>query len=713
MDYDDSKYYLSKQLSWVEFNNRVLEEAQSTSTPLLERLKFLSITASNLDEFFMVRVARLKDQIESGYNKMDKAGFRPKQLFRELSRKIHKLVAGQYQCLNNILSSLEEEGIYFVEYEDLTYRQKKFLDSYFESTIYPVVTPMAIDQSRPFPLILNKSLNLGVRLRSNDDEKLFPNKEGEELFSVVRVPSILPRIMKLPTDSDCDVFIFMEEIIKNYLDQLFPGYQIDSVDVFRITRNADVDLDEEAQDLLIEMEEYVKRRKRGFPVRLEIKKDMDKRFKDLLSQVLGVSIEDIYEVSGPIDLTPLMELVGREDCDHLKYEPLLPQPAVDFYDEDNIFTAIRTNDRLLHLPYESFDPVVKLVQEAAEDPNVLAIKQTLYRVSGDSPIVAALAKAAENDKQVTVLVELKARFDEENNIEWAKKLEESGCHVVYGLVGFKVHSKLLLIVREEEDGIRRYVHLSTGNYNDKTAKLYTDIGIFTCRETFGADVSGMFNLLTGYSDPPQWKKLSVAPLNLRKTFISLIQSEIEQVKTGKEGHIIAKMNALVDKEIIKELYKASVAGVKIDLIVRGMSCLRSGIPGVSDNIRVVSIVGRLLEHSRVFYFANGGLPKVFLSSADWRPRNLDRRVEALFPVDQRDLRERIIKILHITLQDTKKIRIQQSDGSYKRINEEDGLESQIEFHKRIINELKRLNNKELLKSFQSKAAQSNSGIIRH
>jgi polyphosphate kinase len=706
MDYSDSKYYLNKQFGWLEFNNRVLEEAQDERTPLLERLKFLAITASNLDEFVMVTVARLKDQIESGYNKQDKVGLRPKELFKELSNRMHQMVKEQYGCLNYVLDTLEEEDINFVEYKDLTEDQKEFLDNYFHDNIHPVLTPMAIDQSRPFPLILNKSLNLAVRLTSSPESNtLSPNKDGKGLFSMVRVPSILPRIVEIPSD-DKRNFIFMEKVIKEYLDKLFFGYTIEAVGAFRITRNAEVSLDEEAQNLLVEMERYVKRRKWGFPVRLEIEQGIDCQLKDFLVQSLDLNRKDIYEVAGPIDLTTFMGFSGLDGFDHLRYEPLLPQPAQDFYNkEESIFDLIKEKDLLVHHPYESFDPVIKLVQEASEDSQVLAIKQTLYRVSGDSPIIEALAQAAENGKQVTVLVELKARFDEENNIEWAKKLEKSGCHVVYGLVGLKVHSKLLLIVRDEEEGIRRYVHMSTGNYNDKTAKLYTDTGMFTAKETFGSDVSAMFNLLTGYSSAPQWKKLAVAPLNLRDTFVKLIRNEVEQVKSGKEGHIIAKMNSLVDSGIIKELYKASSAGVKIDLIVRGMCCLKPGIEGVSDNIRVISIVGRLLEHSRIFYFSNGANPKIFMSSADWRPRNLDRRVEALFPVEDEDLKARIIKLLDITLRDNVKAREQQPDGSYKRV-ERDGveLESQLEFHRLAKKAVKKLDSTNIIALFKQTSA---------
>lgn len=706
-DFDNPKYYISKQFGWVEFNKRVLEEAQDSTTPLLERFKYLAIVASNLDEFVMVRVARLKEQIKSGYTKTDKAGLTPQEIFDQLADKIHQMVKEQYQCFNNLLLQLREEGIKFVSYGDLDGGQQRYLDNYFQDTIHPVLTPLAIDQSRPFPRLPNKSLNLGVRLKSNEQEKdLFPNKGGQDLFAVVRIPSVLPRLVEVPADRNQKVFIFLEEIIEEYLDQVFVGYEIESVTNFRITRNADVDLDEDARNLLTEMEEYIKRREKGFPVRLEIEVQRDEKTKEFLVEALNLAPEDVYEIPGPIDLTPFFGFTELDGYQNLTFPPLPPQPAAEFYNQDDIFAAIREKDRLVHHPYESFDPVVEIVEQAANDPQVLAIKQTLYRVSEASPIIDALAEAADNGKQVTTLVELKARFDEENNIEWARKLEEAGCHVIYGLVGLKVHAKLLLIIRQEEDGIKRYVHMSTGNYNEKTAQLYTDIGMFTCKETFGADVSSLFNLLTGYSVPPQWKKLAVAPLNLRETFIDWIENEIKRVKEGKKGHIIAKMNALVDKKIIKALYKASAEGVKIDLIVRGMCCLRPGLEGVSENIQVISIVGRFLEHSRVYYFRNGGEPKVFLTSADWRPRNLDRRVEALFPVEDDELRDRLIRILEINLNDRVKARSQQQDGSYRRLTAEEGENSQLVFYNLAKERIKKLSAQETIEKFKPKSKES-------
>jgi len=696
---DNHKYYISKQFGWVEFNKRVLAEAQDSTTPLLERFKYLAIVASNLDEFVMVRVARLKDQIQSKYTGTDKAGLTPQEIFGKLEVKIHKLVEDQYQCFKNLLPELKKAGINFVNYNELTLEQKEYLTAYFKDTIYPVLTPRAIDESRPFPRLLNKSLNLGVRLKSSQQEELLPHKSGQDLFSVVRIPAVLPRLIELPNKNNNKFFIFLEEIIEEHLDYLFPSYQIQSVINFRITRNADVNLDEKAQNLLMEMEEYIKRREKGFPVRLEIEARSDKKTKQFLMRSLNLSAKDVYEIWGPIDLTPFFDLPELEEYQDLTFSPLPPQPPVDFYEQEDIFAAIREKDRLVHHPYESFETIVKMIQKAATDPKVLAIKQTLYRVSENSPIVAALAKAADNGKQVTALVELKARFDEANNIEWARELEEAGCHVIYGLAGLKVHTKLLLIIRQEEDGIKRYVHTSSGNYNEKTAKLYNDIGFFTCKETFGADVSALFNLLTGYAAPPKWKKISVAPLDLRDTFIDWIKNEIDRVKAGSEGRIIAKMNALVDKEIIKALYRASRAGVEIDLIVRGMCCLKPGIEEVSENIRVISIVGRFLEHSRVYYFKNGGNQKLFLTSADWRPRNLDRRVEALFPIEDKEIKERLIKILKICLNDQVKASKQLPDGSYERITGEEN-NSQLIFYRWAKQRIEKLKSQKTIKKFE-------------
>ncbi|MCK8826516.1 polyphosphate kinase 1 [Natroniella acetigena] len=665
MDYKESKYYNSKQLSWLKFNNRVLEEAQDESNPLLERAKFLSITASNLDEFVMVRVARLKKRVDSGVDKQDKAGYKPQQLLLELLNGIHSLVAKQYSCFAELLNNLEQEDILFTKIEDLTMKQKLFLDDYFAETISPILNPLIIEQGSSLSFLSNKTLYLSVRLKSKNSKE--SSSKQKENFSIVKLPTTLSRVIELPTaQEDKRVFLLLERVIEEYIDLLYSDYQVEAVNAFRITRNADIDIDQEAQDLLLEMKDYLRRRERGFPVRLEVEEEMDGQLKEFLLGSLKLSESDTYEVAGPIDLTFLLEFSQLEGYDHLRFEPLVPQSAQDFDGYDDIFTQINERDRLVHHPYESFEPVIELVRQAAVDPKVIAIKQTIYRVSEDSPIIDALLKAVENGKQVTVFVELKARFDEENNISLVKKLENAGCHVLYGLAGLKVHAKALLVVREEDERIKRYVHLGTGNYNDQTAKVYTDFSMFTAKDDFGRDVAKLFNFLNGSLESPDWRKITVAPFNLRYNFTKLIRNEIEQVKLGKEGRIIAKMNALVDQKIITELYSASTAGVKVDLIIRGICCLSPGLKGLSENIRVISIVGRFLEHSRVFYFENGGEAKLFLASADWRPRNLNRRIEVLFPVEEEKLKKRIINILEILLSDTVKARKQQPDGSYQR-----------------------------------------------
>lgn len=659
MKYDNPELYINRELSWLDFNFRVLEEAQDKTNPLLERLKFLSITASNLDEFFMIRVAGLKEQVVAGYTGMDTSGLQPETQLKEISQKVHTMVLKQYSCLNrSIIPELKRAGIEFLHYGELDHEQKKYIDHYFENTVFPVLTPMAIDQSRPFPVLPNKSLNLALVFKKGKDK----------FFAIAQVPSVLPRIVKLPSGEGMN-FMFLEELIENYIEDLFTGYKLVSSCPFKITRNADLSIDEDdAKDLLVEIERSLKERIRGFPVRLEIEKGMNLSMKDFLCTTLDLSTEDIYEIKGPIDLSVWMELFDFDGLDHLKFKSYSPEYSRAFFEKDDIFEAIREGDILLHHPYESFDHVEHFLNQAANDPSVLAIKQTLYRVSGDSPVVSSLIQAAENGKQVTVLVELKARFDEESNIQWAKKLEDAGCYVIYGLVGLKTHCKILLVVRDESDGIRRYIHMSTGNYNDKTARLYTDIGFFTCKELFGVDASALFNSLTGFSQPPQWNKLSIAPTNLRHSFLQFINKEVENVKNKTGGRIIAKINSLVDKEIIQNLYMASKAGVKIDLIVRGICCLRAGLKGISENITVRSIVGKYLEHSRIFYFLNGGKPKIFLSSADWMPRNLDGRIETLFPIEDENLKNRVIEILEILMKDTVKARIQKSDGKYVLID---------------------------------------------
>lgn len=683
----EPKYYINRELSWLEFNERVLEEAYDKTNPLLERLKFLAITASNMDEFFMVRVSGILDQVEAEYTKRDPSGRLPKEQLTDISKRVHQMVNKQYNCLQrSILPQLEKEKLKFVNFDDLNDEQKRYTEDYFNDTLYPILTPMAIDQSRPFPLLANKSLNIILQLDNQTDFE-------DELYAVIQVPVVVPRIFEVkPSEDGKRQFIFTEEIIKQYADKLFEGHTIKSAYMFRITRNSDLSIDEEeAEDLLIEIEKSIKRRKWGTPVRLEIDKDIDEDLEKVLINFLKLDEEDIYRINGPIDLTVWFSFSSIDGYENLKDIPMPPQKVVEFEQSEDYFEIIREKDILVHHPYQSFEYVVNFIKKASVDPKVLAIKQTLYRVSGNSPIVAALIQAAENGKQVTVLVELKARFDEENNILWAKKLEKAGCHVVYGLVGLKTHCKAVLVVRKEDDGIRRYVHLATGNYNDKTAKIYTDLGMFTCKESFGSDISALFNVLTGYSEPPEWKEIAVAPVSLRNTFLKLLHNETEIAKNGGEGRIVAKMNSLVDVELIKALYEASQAGVKIDLVVRGICCLRSGIKGISDNINVCSIVGRFLEHSRIYYFGNDGNPKIYLSSADWMNRNLDRRIEVLFPIHQEDLKKRIINILNLTLDDTVKARIQKSDGTYEKVDRrgKENIHSQNIFYEQAIEIVKK------------------------
>ena len=667
--FNDPKNYVNRELSWLEFDCRVLEEARDKTTPLFDRLKFLSITASNLDEFFMVRVASLKDMVHAGYKKPDIAGMTASEQLEKISVRTHELVTQQYNTYNrSLLPALRSIGLNLIEnHEDLTPEQGEFVDRYFREEVYPVLTPMAVDSSRPFPLVRNKSLNIAALLKKKEG--------GKELeFAMVQVPAVLPRIISLPVTTDENNremrnVIFLEEIIERNMQQLFLNYDIVTSHPFRIMRNADFSLDEEeAVDLLEEIEKQLKRRQWGEVIRLEIEDKADQRLLKILKRELEVNEEDIFEIPGALDLTVLMKMYGLDGYDHLKTPKYTPQPVPALMNDDDIFTNIRKGDILLMHPYETFDPVVDFVRSAAKDPEVLAIKQTLYRVSGNSPIIAALAAAAENGKQVSVLVELKARFDEENNIIWAKKLEKAGCHVIYGLVGLKTHSKITLVVRREEDGIRRYVHLGTGNYNDSTAKLYTDCGLMTCHPLIGEDATAVFNMLSGYSEPPTWNRLILAPLWLRNRCVRMIRRETMRAREGKPAHIMAKMNSLCDQEIIACLYEASCAGVKIELVVRGICCLKAGVPGLSENISVHSIVGNFLEHARIFYFENGGSPEVYMGSADWMPRNLDKRVEIMFPVEDPALKEQVVHILKVQLEDNVKAHILQPDGTYEKID---------------------------------------------
>ena len=658
LDLTKPEYFYNRELSWLKFNLRVLKEAMVKDTPLLERLKFIAISASNLDEFFMVRVAGLWSNFDSGVEKRDASGMSVHEQLVAISQAAHEQVRTQTKSLIALMAEMDAVKLHFRRVKDLSELGKDWLEEYYREVVFPVLTPMAVDASRPFPFLANKTLNLAVELIKAD---------GEHSMGLIQVPSVLDRIVEVEPEGK-RTFVFLEDIIASHCHDLFKGCHILDMVSFRVTRDSDLDLEEDdSVDLMKEVEESLRKRKRGAAVRLEIFKTNNNRIKKFLEENLDVTEMEVYEINGPLDPTCFFKFIGMKGMWPWLYEPFVPQRPLELPDDSDLFAAIRANDILLHHPYESFDPVVKLVSDAADDPQVLAINQTLYRVSGNSPIVAALARAAENGKQVTVLVELKARFDEENNILWARRLEKAGCHVIYGLVGLKTHAKIILIVRKEDNGIKRYLHLGTGNYNDSTAKLYTDLGLMTANDEFGSDASAFFNLLSGYSEPPVWNKLVMAPLGLREKIYALIDNEIAMVRSGREGHIIAKMNSLIDQPVIQKLYEASAAGVHIDLIVRGICGLRTGIEGISDNITVRSIVGRQLEHSRIFWFANGGEEQLYLSSADWMPRNLNDRVELFFPVETEEHIRRIKALLDLYLRDNVGAHMMQSNGTYRRV----------------------------------------------
>ena len=666
IDFKNPQYYINRELSWLEFDRRCLSEARNKENPLFERLKFLSITASNLDEFFQVRVASLQDMVQAGYKKKDIAGLTATEQLTQVLAAAQVFMQQQYYTLNRqLIPALEEQGLVMVrDLSTLSKAEARFVEEYFSADVFPVLTPMAVDSSRPFPLIRNKSLNIGallVRKETSAPGILGSGKKSKKAakagkekyeFATVQVPSVLPRILLLPrTEGEPRRLVLLEDVIREYLPMLFVNYEVRCSSPYRIMRSADLDIaEDEAEDLLKEIQKQLKKRQRGDAIRLEVEKGIDEQLKKLLMTELSLQDNFVYEIDGPLDLTYLMKAYGIEGFDELReHRYAKPQPVPAFPAGSDIFEQIRKGDVFMHHPYETFDPVVKFVAAAAVDPYVLAIKQTLYRVSGNSPIIAALARAAENGKQVTVLVELKARFDEENNIGWAKELEKAGCHVIYGLQNLKTHSKITLVVRREEDGIRRYVHLGTGNYNDSTAKLYTDVGLMTCSDPIGADATAVFNMLSGYSEPRFWNKLSLA-------------------------------------------YKASAAGVRIELIVRGICCLRPGIPGVSENISVRSIVGNFLEHSRIYYFENGGSPEIFAASADWMPRNLDRRVEIMFPLEEAAIKEKALHILQLELQDTVKAHIMRTDGTYDRVDRrgKELINSQLIFCEEAVRQAKAL-----------------------
>ena len=667
------EHYLNRELSWLEFNSRVLEEAADPTNPGLERIKFLSIVSSNLDEFFEIRVAGLQEQLYAGLEPQDfpADGLAPTEQLARIAQRVHHLVAEQYRLLHQgLISELQQSGIEWVRLPDLSPAELAYVDTLFASSIYPVLTPLAIDPGHPFPHVHNKSLNIALLVERKHANQL------QELFAVVQVPAVLDRVVLLPGAPDKVRFVLLEDVIAAHLGTLFGGFRVLGHTVFRVTRNTDLTIDEdEAEDLLQTIQENLRQRMRGDAVRLEISDAADERFVQMLVGALDLRDQDVYRVPGPVDLTVFMALHRLDGFRSLKDEPLVPGMPPAFASSADVFDLIRNQDVLVHHPFESFGCVVNFIDRAADDPQVLAIKQTLYRTSGASPIIGALERAAQNGKQVTALVELKARFDEENNIVWARSLEHAGVHVVYGVVGLKTHCKASLVVRREADGIRRYVHLSTGNYNPMTARVYTDLGLFTARPEFGEDTSELFNLLTGYSQGRRWRKFLVAPIGLREQVVELIDREGRNAEAGRPSRIVAKMNALVEPTVIDALYRAGRAGVVIDLVVRGTCSLRPGIPGLSENIRVVSIVDRFLEHSRIFYFENGGDPDVFLGSADWMPRNFYRRIEVMFPVEDPRLKARLTDgLLSVVLRDNIKARQLQADGSYTRLAPADGQE---------------------------------------
>ncbi len=695
MDNNQNNFF-NRELSWIEFDYRVLQEGLSKDNPLLERLKFISIFSSNLDEFMMVRVAALVSQAKSHYYNKDVSNLSPTEILESLSKSIAELVDMQYRCFNSdIVPKLEQEGIYFYTAKTLPIEYIDQMKELFLNRYFMVLTPMAIDQSRPFPFLSGSSLNILTKIEKEEEEKdpkkekdenENPNESGEpnkkkRQFAVIPYPS-KERFVPIKSYDGKVRYIYVGELIKLFVGSFFKGYNVVDTCIFRITRDSELSINEEgAEDLLITIENELRKRERGLPIRLEVEANSNEELINYLDEMIDYYKGFCFKLDGPLDLSAFSQIAFMSGFEHLKDTPLPPILPIDIPDDSTIFDVIAKKDRLLNLPYESFDPIVTFIREAAKDPRVLAIKQTLYRTSGDSPIIKALKMAAKNGKQVTVILELKARFDEAQNINWAKQLEQSGCHVIYGLVGLKTHAKIALVVRDEDDGIKRYIHLSTGNYNDKTAKIYTDIGIFTCKNSFGADVSDIFNLLTGYSEPPRWKKLVTAPLDLREFFLKKIEDEINNAEKYGKGLIIAKMNSLVDTKIIEALYKASQANVKIKLIVRGMCCLVPQVKGMSENITVISIVDRFLEHSRIYYFYNNGEENIYLSSADWMERNFDRRIETLFPVEDDDLKKVINDILKITLNDNVKARELDSNGKYSpKKDEKTQVRSQIELY---------------------------------
>jgi polyphosphate kinase len=681
--FGDPKNFINRELSWLEFNRRVLEEAQDATQPLIERIKFLSIFSSNLDEFFEIRVAGIKQQIESETSDVGPDGLSPTETFNQIQRLAHELVATEYELFNKeLLPELDKNRIRIRNVSELGARRAAWLRKYFQEEVFPMLTPLAVDASHPFPDLLNKSHNLLVRAKTK--------RRGEPLLAIVQVPRVVPRLILMPRvqgeDEPWD-YIYLASLIKQHIAELFPGLILDAVHAFRVTRNSDLYIDdEEAENLLRTIEQELRRSSKGDAVRLEVEADCPKDFIELLMEFYDLTEADVYKLNGPLSMTHLTPLLTNDAFANLKDRPFQPGHDPGLPPHADMFEVMRRQDVLLHHPYDSFEPIVDLVEEAARDPQVLAIKITLYRTSGDSPIVEALIDAATAGKQVTAIVELRARFDEAANIQWARRLEEAGAHVIYGVVGLKTHCKAILIVRRDADQIRRYVHLGTGNYHQRTARIYTDFSLLTSSPQLTEEVAIVFNTLTGLAGYPGLKKLMVAPFDMKQRLIAKIERERDNARAGKPARIVAKLNSLVDQEIIEKLYEASSAEVTIDLIVRGICCLRPKVPDLSEYIRVISIVGRFLEHSRIYYFENGGQPEVYLSSADWMPRNFLRRVEVAFPLETPPLLNHITsEVLPRFLNDRVKARELQPDGSYRRLKPEGSEErSQAQWHFREV-----------------------------
>jgi polyphosphate kinase len=664
---DDPTLYINRELSWLEFNARVLAEASDDRVPLYERLKFLAIFAANLDEFFMVRVAGLQAQLSGDVDEVPPDGATPERQLGAIRKRARELVEEQYRIWNRgVRKELRAAGVALLHPDELDAKELAALDEHFDKNVFPVLTPIAIDPAHPFPHVRNKSINVGVIFDKRP-------QTAEPLFGLVQVPAALPRLVRVPAEGTRRAFVPLEDLIVRHRQKIFPQLRITGFYAFRVTRNFDIEIDEEeAEDLLLTLQAELRRRERGHAVRMEVSGDAPESSIQWLCRELGIDPQrDVYAVDGPLFLGDMTVLTSGDDRRDLRDEAFSPQYVPPLRDSDDFLRTISERDVLLHHPYESFEAVIDFLWQAAEDPSVLAIKQTLYRTGGESPLVRALQRAAELGKQVTALVELKARFDEESNIRWARALERSGVNVMYGLMGFKTHAKVLLVVRKERSGLRRYVHLATGNYNQQTARLYTDISLFTAREDIAEDATAFFNMLTGYSAPARWNRLIVAPLGLHEAVLGLIIRETEHAREGRPARIVAKMNSLVDADVIAALYAAARAGVEIDLLVRGICCLRPGVPGVSERIRVHATIDRFLEHSRIFHFKNGGNDEVYCSSADWMPRNFRRRVEVMYPVLDEALRRRVIEELVVMRKDNCKAWALGSDGSYQRVVEKD------------------------------------------